>query len=56
LKTRGEARWWIANRAWDLGLHNFKQILQIFMAARKVLLFLPSKIPPTHREYIIFIG
>jgi hypothetical protein len=33
-QTREKSRWWIADRPWDLDLHDFKQILQIFVAAR----------------------
>jgi hypothetical protein len=29
-----KSRWCITDRPWDLDLHNFKQLLQIFMAAR----------------------
>jgi hypothetical protein len=30
----GKSQWWIADRPWDLDLHDFKQLFQIFMAAR----------------------
>jgi hypothetical protein len=29
-----KSRWWIAEGPWDLDLHDFKQLLQIFTVAR----------------------
>jgi hypothetical protein len=29
-----KSRWWLAGRPWYLDLHDFKKLLQIFMAAR----------------------
>jgi hypothetical protein len=29
-----KTRWWIADRPWNVDLHHFKQLLQIFVAAR----------------------
>jgi hypothetical protein len=33
-KLGQESRWQIANRPWKLDLHNFEQLLQIFVTAR----------------------
>jgi hypothetical protein len=30
----GGGRWWIADRPWDLDLHDFKQLLRIFVTPR----------------------
>jgi hypothetical protein len=35
----GESRWQIADRLWNFDLNDFKQLLQIFMAARIGLVF-----------------
>jgi hypothetical protein len=32
--TLRKSRWQIADEPWDLDLHDFKQLLQIFIAAR----------------------